>query len=82
MKDTFFKEQTRSHNSYSDMFFCLPNILVFNRYNISGFVEELPKLPENRQSHACAALPVTGVRLAQSIPVTGVSDLVTGGGFI
>ena len=34
------------------------------RYNISGFVEELPQLPENKGGHACAALP-TGVRPAQ-----------------
>ena len=41
------------------------------RYNISGFVEELPKLPENRFQHACAALPATGVR--PSRPITRVS---------
>ena len=35
------------------------------RYNVSGFVEELPQLPENREGHACAALSATGVRLAQ-----------------
>merc|ERR1711953_866398 len=29
------------------------------RYNTRGFVEELPKLPENRWNHACAALPST-----------------------
>jgi len=27
------------------------------RYNISGFVEELTQLPENRYGHACGALP-------------------------
>ena len=34
-----------------------------NRYNISGFVEELPQLPDIRYGvgHACAALPKTGV---------------------
>ena len=32
-----------------------------SRYNINGFVEELPQLPEVRQSHACAALPTTRV---------------------
>ena len=37
------------------------------RYNISGFVEELPQPPEHRWHHACAALPSTGVRLAQSL---------------
>ena len=36
-----------------------------NRYNVSGFVEELPQLPEERYKHACAALPPTGVRPAQ-----------------
>ena len=36
------------------------------RYNTSGFVEELPKLPENRWGHACAALPSTEVRPTQS----------------
>jgi len=29
------------------------------RYNVNGFVEELPQLPERRSSHACAALPST-----------------------
>ena len=36
------------------------------RYNTSGFVEELPKLPENRGGHVCAALPSTEVRPTQS----------------
>jgi len=30
------------------------------RYNIAGFVEELPPLPEDRHTHTCAALPSTG----------------------
>merc|ERR1711971_1034259 len=30
------------------------------RYNINGFVEELPQLPESRYQHSCAALPTTG----------------------
>ena len=34
------------------------------RYNINGFVEELPQLPENRYRHACSALP-SGVRPVQ-----------------
>ena len=38
---------------------------TYNRYNVNGFVEELPQLPENRSSHACAALPTTGVRPVQ-----------------
>jgi len=29
------------------------------RYNVNGFVEELPRMPENRYAHACAALPST-----------------------
>ena len=41
-----------------------PNI--FNRYNVSGFVEELPQLPQDRWGHACAALPATGVRPDQT----------------
>ena len=35
------------------------------RYNVNGFVEELPKLPEKITEHACAALPDTGVRPTQ-----------------
>ena len=31
------------------------------RYNVNGFVEYLANLPENREGHACAALPDTGV---------------------
>ena len=30
---------------------------------MSGFVEELTQLPENRWGHSCAAIPSTGVRL-------------------
>jgi len=30
------------------------------RYDVNGFVEELPQLPENRNGHACGALPATG----------------------
>jgi len=29
------------------------------RYNVNGFVEELPQLPRDRMQHACAALPST-----------------------
>ena len=36
------------------------------RYNVNGFVEELPKLPEKRSEHTCAVLPATGVRPTQS----------------
>ena len=36
------------------------------RYNASGFVKELPRLPDRtRSDHACAALPTTGVRPGQ-----------------
>ena len=37
------------------------------RYDISGFVEELPRLLEIRMGHVCAAIPATGVRLTQPI---------------
>ena len=40
------------------------NKFLFCRYNISGFLEELPQLPENRLGHACVALP-NGVRPVQ-----------------
>ena len=33
------------------------------RYNVNGFVEELPQLPADRFAHSCAAIPATGVRL-------------------
>merc|ERR1712192_172834 len=33
------------------------------RYDVNGFVEELPQLPENRWTHACGALPATGALL-------------------
>ena len=36
------------------------------RYNVRGFVEELPPLPDARIEHVCGALP-TGVRPAQII---------------
>jgi len=39
------------------------------RYNVNGFVEELPQLPENRYYHACAAFPTTG-----AFVVSGGSD--------
>ena len=37
------------------------------RYNIRGFVEELPQLPESRRDHACAVFPFTGVSLEKSL---------------
>jgi len=41
------------------------------RYDVNGFVEELPELPERRHGHACGALPATGVRPAQT-PFAGI----------
>ena len=49
----------RISKPHQNIFFCPPSNIC--RYNISGFVEELPRLPENRYQHACAALPSTGV---------------------
>ena len=34
----------------------------FYRYNITGFVEELPQLPDIRRGHACGAFPTNKVR--------------------
>ena len=48
------------------LFFVSNGNEVVLRYNVRGFVEELPQLPEDRFRHACAALPDTGVRPAQS----------------
>ena len=48
------------------------------RYNINGFVEELPQLPENRFNHFCSAFPATGVRPAQ--PTFSLQALVVAGG--
>ena len=50
------------------------------RYNINGFVEELPQLPENRESHSCAALPSTGVRLDLDQPLKPFQAFVIAGG--
>ena len=33
-----------------------------HRYNITGFVEELPQLPDIRRGHACGAFPTNKVR--------------------
>ena len=32
------------------------------RYDINGFVSELPQLPEQRKQHVCGSLPSIGVR--------------------
>ena len=50
------------------------------RYNVNGFVEELPQLPENRYGHACAALPSTGVRLAQTMMLWHFQAYIIAGG--
>ena len=56
-----------------------PNI--FTRYNVNGFVEELPQLPENRYGHACSALPSTGVRPAHPTFLTSaLQAFVVAGG--
>ena len=53
----------------------------FCRYNISGFVEELPQLPESRYEHSCAALPSTGVRLGLDQPLKHFQAFVVAGGY-
>ena len=42
------------------------------RYNINGFVEELPQLPENITEQACTAFPATGVRPNPSFNHAGI----------
>ena len=48
------------------------------RYDVNGFVEELPQLPEDRSHHACAALPITKVRQKQNQPF--VQAFIVAGG--
>ena len=50
------------------------------RYNISGFVEELPPLPEQTHGHTCAVLPSTGVRLDLDQPLEQFQAFVVAGG--
>ena len=50
------------------MLFVIIFVISCSRYNIHGFVEELPKLPEKRDRHACAVLPLTGVRPSLTRP--------------
>ena len=55
------------------------------RYNVNGFVEELPQLPENRYGHSCAAIPSIGVRLIffQSYQLLNpVQEYIVAGGYI
>ena len=49
------------------------------RYDVNGFVEELPQLPEDRYNHACAALPITKVRQKQNQPF--VQAFIVAGGW-
>ena len=49
------------------------------RYNVNGFVEELPRLPGNRHAHTCAALPSTKVRLAKLTILHFQAFIVAGG---
>ena len=49
------------------------------RYDVNGFVEELPQLPEDRFGHACAALPITKVRQKQNQPF--VQAYIVAGGY-
>ena len=43
--------------------YCFNGLISFfvHRYNVHGFIEELPQLPRTSAGHACAALPDTGV---------------------
>ena len=62
---TFEKQMWETAQKYApdfDPFTSVPCTSKGYRYNVNGFVEELPQLPENRNAHACAALPATGVR--------------------
>ena len=45
------------------------------RYNVNGFVEELPPLPKARRAHACTSLPnqVTGISLSGKVNHPGRS---------
>jgi len=47
------------------------------RYDVNGFVKELPQLPESRFAHACAALPTTG-----ALVVAGGRDRVDGSNYL
>ena len=50
------------------------------RYNVSGFVEELTQLPENRWGHSCAAIPSTGVRLISYQLLNPLQEYIVAGG--
>ena len=71
--------------------FVVPSSILFithtqcvncHRYNVDGFVEELPRLPENRWRHVCALLPDTGVGsyLDPSVDKTNLQALVVAAG--
>ena len=44
------------------------------RYNLNGFVEELPRLPEGRSGHACASIPTSVLNIGQVVIVTPMYD--------
>jgi len=46
------------------------------RYDVNGFVEELPQLPEIRDGHACSALPATGVLVVAGGVTSGYTSSV------
>jgi len=46
------------------------------RYNVNGFVEELPQLPEKRYAHACSALPATGALVVAGGQTSGYTSSV------
>ena len=50
------------------------------RYNVSGFVEELTQLPENRWGHSCSAIPSTGVRLISYQLLNPLQEYIVAGG--
>ena len=46
--------------SKKSSFFGHLSVLSQRRYNLNGFVEELPKLPKARFGHACSPIPTPG----------------------
>ena len=40
------------------------------RYDLNGFVEELPRLPGGRSGHACASIPISVLNIGQVVIVT------------
>ena len=63
--NTFEKQMCETAQKYAPDFDPFPSVPCTSkdcRYDVNGFVEELPQLPESIWAHACAALPTTGVR--------------------